>query len=156
MKRKRRFFVPIGLPIAGIILLVAGLLLQPVFSGLPEDVLLRNTILNGIPFVMIFVSIILFFITFIWFIASVLNFNIPAGIHRLIERVLIASIVLGILGMFQPWWFSGFRIGFHVLLISTISFILWSHIIPAGIRRQEEAQARPAAGGRAGTEEAKG
>jgi hypothetical protein len=32
--------------------------------------------------------------------------------------------------MFQPWVFLAYRYGFLVLLISTLGFILWSHIVP--------------------------
>ena len=44
---------------------------------------------------------------------------------------LIAGIVLGIIGMFQPWFFPAFRYGFYLLLASTIGYIAWSHISPA-------------------------
>jgi hypothetical protein len=129
---KTRLRIPIGLPIAGVVLLVAGLLLQPVVAGLPEEVLVRNTIIAGIPFILIFVSIIIFFITAIWLLSSVLNDRVPMRVYRPIERVIIAGIVLGVIGMFQPWLHILYRLGFHLLLVSTISFIVWSHIRPAG------------------------
>lgn len=134
---KRRPRVPIGLPIAGIILLVLGIVLRPVFQGMPEEVLISNTIYNGIPFIMIFIAIIIFFITVIWLVTSVLNNNIPPNIYKPVEMVIIGGIVLGVLGMFQPWWFAAYRIGFHLLLVSTLSFILWSHVIPKAAQRQE-------------------
>jgi hypothetical protein len=130
--------LPIGLPVAAVILLVLGLVLQPVIRNQPEDVLVSNTILNGIPFILIFVAIVLFFISFIWLMGMWLNHRIEPRIHKTIEMVIIAGIVLGILGMFQPWVHALFPLGFQLLLISTLSFIAWSHIIPRRQQRQED------------------
>jgi len=131
--------VPIGLPIAAVVLLVLGILAGPqIRSMISEEALAKNVLLNAIPFILIFVAIILFYIIIIWLVASVLNNNIPLRIHRPIELACMVGIVLGVVGMFQPWWFAVYRIGFVVLLVSTLSYILWSHITPKGIRREEE------------------
>ncbi|MBS1214346.1 MAG: hypothetical protein H6R26_2963, partial [Proteobacteria bacterium] len=37
---------------------------------------------------------------------------------------------LGVVGLFQPWTYVLYGIGFHVLLVSVFGFILWSHIVP--------------------------
>lgn len=130
--------VPIGLPVAAIVLLVLGILAGPqIRSMVSEEALAKNVLLNAIPFILIFVAIILFYITIIWLVASVLNNNIPARIHRPVELACMVGIALGVVGMFQPWWFAVYRIGFVVLLVSTLSYILWSHITPKGIRREE-------------------
>ncbi len=134
----KRPHVPLGLPIAGVILLVGGFLLQPVFNGLPEDLLKKNVILLGVPFILIFVAIILFYMTLIWFITATLNNRIVQRIYKPIENVIIAGIVLSVIAMFQPWLFIAYRIGFHTLLFFTLTYILWSHVIPKGIRRQQE------------------
>jgi hypothetical protein len=132
---KRRIHVPIGLPIAGVILLIAGNVLGPIIQrSFSEQALSRNTILNGLPFIMIFVSIVLFFMSAIWLIASALNKNVPMRLYRPIETIIIAGIVIGIIGMFQPWLLVLYRIGFDLLLASTIAFIVWSHIVPRGQR----------------------
>ena len=47
------------------------------------------------------------------------------------ERGLIVGIVLGVLCMFQPWLFAGYRFGFLLVLFATLGFIVWSHITPA-------------------------
>lgn len=136
---KRRPHVPIGLPIAGVILLIAGNVLGPVIQNVfTEDTLSRNTILNGIPFILIFISIILFFISVVWLIASVLNNNVPLRIYKPVETIIIAGIVIGILGMFQPWAFALYRLGFHLLLVSTVAFMIWSHVTPKGMRPVDE------------------
>lgn len=124
--------VPVRLLIAAVVTLVVGLVLQPIIAGLPEDVLVRNTIIAGIPFILIFVAIILFFIAFVWVLSSALSHNVPRRIYKPVENILIAGIVLGVIGMFQPWLHIAYRIGFHVLLVATIAFIIWSHIVPRG------------------------
>jgi hypothetical protein len=132
---KRRLHVPIGLPIAGVILLIVGNVLGPIIqNNFSERTLSRNTILNGIPFILIFVSIVLFFMSAIWLIASALNKNVSMRIYKPVETIIIAGIVLGIIGMFQPWLLVLYRLGFRLLLASTIAFMVWSHIIPKGKR----------------------
>ncbi|HEC23006.1 MAG TPA: hypothetical protein ENI95_08825 [Chloroflexi bacterium] len=131
--------VPIGLPITGVILLVAGLFIGPILhANIPEEKFAENVLLNAIPFILIFVAIVLFYITVIWLVASVLNNNVSHRLYRIIEAIIIAGIVSGVVGMFQPWAFILYRVGFHVLLISTIAYIMWSHIIPKGARPRQD------------------
>jgi hypothetical protein len=40
--------------------------------------------------------------------------------------------------MFQPWLYILYKFGFLILLVSTLGYILWSHIAPKGFQRQEE------------------
>ena len=75
-------------------------------------------------------SILLAFISLIVVIGSMLNNNIPARIYKIIESILIAGIVLGVFGMFQPWLFYGYKYGFILLLVSLLLFIIWSHVSP--------------------------
>jgi hypothetical protein len=135
---KKRPRVPIGLPIAAVITFVLGWWVAgPVIrSTASEEQLATNVLLSAIPFVLVFVAIILTFITVIWLVASVLNHNIPMRIYRPIELTIIAGIVLGIVGMFQPWSFAAYRLGFFLLFGSTLAFILWSHIVPRGIHHE--------------------
>jgi hypothetical protein len=107
-------------------------------SQATEEQLAKNVLLHAIPFILIFVAIILGFISLIWLLASVLNDIVSVKFHRPVEAIIIGGIVLGIVGMFQPWSFAAYRIGFHVLLVSTIAFIVWSHIIPKRARRQRD------------------
>ncbi len=123
--------VPIGLPVSGVITLILGFVAGPFINSVTtEEQRATNVLLSAIPFVLIFASIILFYITFIWLIATALNNQIPAKIHQIVERIIIAGIVLGIVGMFQPWVFAAYKYGFLLLLFSTLAFILWSHIVP--------------------------
>ena len=131
--------VPVGLPIAAVITLILGFAAGPVIRSLAtQQQMATNVLLSAIPFVLIFVSIILFFITLIWLVASLLNHRIPEPIYRPIEWIMIAGIGLGIFGMFQPWSFVAYRFGFMLLFFSTLSFILWSHVVPRGARPEEE------------------
>lgn len=125
--------VPKGMPISAVILLVLGLIAWQVIPNIvTEEQMARNVILAAIPFILVFASIIIAFMSLVWFAASKLNNNISEKTYRPIEYVLIGGIVLGILFMFQPWMFELFRIGFFLLLVSTIFYILWSHVRPRG------------------------
>ena len=135
----KRSGVPIGLPIAGVILLILGLIAMPLINNnVSEEQLAKNVIISAIPFILIFASIIIAFMTLVWFVSSRLSDNITEKIYRPIEYALIGGIVLGILFMFQPWVFQLFRIGFFLLLGSTIGFILWSHVRPKAAEGETE------------------
>jgi len=130
--------VSLGLPISVAILLILGSIAGPLIrSNFTEKERAANVFLEAIPFILIFVAIILTFITLIVLVGSLLNDNIPRQTHQLVERVIIFGIVGGVIGMFQPWWFLAYKYGFSVLLISTLSFILWSHIRPRRALRNQ-------------------
>ncbi|MDX1615282.1 MAG: hypothetical protein R3300_13290 [Candidatus Promineifilaceae bacterium] len=123
--------VPRGLPISGAILLILGLVAQPLIDATAtEEQLARNVLLSAIPFILIFIAIVIFYMTLVWFAASQLNERVPNRTYRPIELGLMGGIVLGIFFMFQPWIFALFRIGFFVLLAATLGYILWSHVRP--------------------------
>lgn len=138
--KKFKARIPLGLPISVVILLILGAAAGPAIRSLatPQQ-MATNVLLSAIPFVLIFAAIVLSFITLVAFVASLLNHNIAPNVYRPIELTIIGGIVLGVIGMFQPWWFQGYRIGFFVLLFSTLSFILWSHVIPRGVYHHESA-----------------
>ena len=50
--------------------------------------------------------------------------------YRLVERIIIALMLGGIVGMFQPFSVNVYRYGFLTLLLSTILFIIISHLSP--------------------------
>lgn len=81
-------------------------------------------------FLTVFLAILVAFIFLIAFSASELGGKISRRVHRLIEGATIAGIILGVVGMFQPWTMLGYRIGFHLVLVSTLAFTLWSHVSP--------------------------
>jgi hypothetical protein len=53
-----------------------------------------------------------------------------ARTYRQIERLIIAAMLLSIVAMFQPLRLELYSIGFHVLLVSTIIFTVFSHFQP--------------------------
>ena len=136
---KSRLRIPVGLFIAIVVTLILGLVASPVIKALTtEKQRATNVLLSAIPFILIFVAILLTFISLINMSASVLNDNISPRIYLTIEKILIAGIVLGVFGMFQPWLMIFYKVGFLVLLVSTLGFIWWSHIKPKRARRQKE------------------
>ena len=121
--------MPKALPISAVVLLVLGIIAIPVVQNVfTEQQLSLNAILSGIPFILVFASIVLFFMSFIWFLSNKLNFRISAKTYNIVEKIIIGGIILGIVFMFQPWVFVLFRYGFYLLLFSTLSFMVWSHI----------------------------
>jgi len=50
--------------------------------------------------------------------------------YNLVERIIIALMVIGMVGMFQPLAGVLFGYSFMLLLLSTISFIVVSHLVP--------------------------
>lgn len=136
---KTRFRIPYGLILSATVCLILGLAAGPLIrSWATEEQLAKNVLLSAIPFILIFVSILLVFIALITAVARLLNDRIHARLYRIIESIVIAGIVLGVIGMFQPWHMIFYKYGFTVLLISTLSFILWSHVRPKGEQRQED------------------
>jgi len=87
--------------------------------------------MNALYFILGFLIILGLFITFIRWVSQRLSYKIAADRFTQIERIIIAGIVLGVISMFQPWLFVGYKYGFLVLLFSTLAFIVWSHVTPA-------------------------
>jgi hypothetical protein len=136
---KERPRVPKGLPLTAVLLIILGVavyfLIQA--TATPEQ-LAQNVLLSALPFILIFVAIILLFATLIIFASVRLSNNIAQRPHFVIEALAIAGIVLGILGIFQPWVFALYSVSFVVLLLSTLFFILWSHVQPKRTVLHEE------------------
>lgn len=131
--------IPIGLLIAIIICLILGVVaLQLIPKFVSPEKLGKNVLLNAIPFILIFASILLTYIMVISLVAQMLNNQISPRAFKFVESILIGGIVFGVLGMFQPWFFIAYPVGFLVLLFSTLGFILWSHVSPKPKQRQEE------------------
>jgi hypothetical protein len=121
------------MPISGVILIILGIVARPIIlANATEEQLNRNVLLSAIPFILIFAAIVIFYMSLIWFLSIRLGGRVAQRIYRPIELGLIGGILLGVIFMFQPWVFVLFRVGFFVLLASTLSYILWSHIRPQG------------------------
>jgi uncharacterized membrane protein YiaA len=130
---------PFALVITAVVLVVIGQLFRPVGGMFISKEALDNDIfLLAIPFLSIFIAIILSFIFCIAMVARALNLKVSRRLYRTIEAVILAGIALGIIGMFQPWVLEAYSIGFDVLLVSTLAFIVWSHVVPRGVRRKQD------------------
>jgi len=77
------------------------------------------------------------------FVATIVEFGLIIALAartaggRVSKRVFLICVLMiigGILGgivmMFQPWTPSLFNLGFDLVLISLVAFIIWSHIAP--------------------------
>lgn len=139
----RRPHVPIALPAIAVVLIVLGFVASRVIPAVatPQQ-LATNVLLSAIPFILIFVGILLLYITLIVLVASSLNGVVSQRVYNIVTRVIIAGILLGIVGMFQPWVMAFYTRGFSLLLFSTLAYILWSHVTPAFEDVQEEARDR--------------
>lgn len=94
--------------------------------------------LQAVLFIVGFLIILGLFIRFINVVSKRLSDNIAQDRFDRIERLIIGGIILGVIGMFQPWIFIGYKYGFLLLLFSTLAFIVWSHITPAATQYNEE------------------
>jgi hypothetical protein len=137
---ENRLRIPVGLIIAIAMTLILGLAASLVINALTiEKQRATNALLFAIPFILLFVSILLAFISLINMSTSVLNNYISARIFLTIKRILIAGIVLGVFDMFKPWLMIQHKVGFMVLLVSTLGFIWWSHLKPKNELCRKEA-----------------
>ena len=111
--------------IVGAILVAFFLILRIV---LPE--LLPEESAQWVSFFTVVLAILSGFICLIAFASRALSGRVPERLFGLVEMLLIAGIVLGILGMFQPWVQTLYPIGFIVLFASTWMFTLWGYVPP--------------------------
>jgi hypothetical protein len=131
-----RSLIPVKLLVSAAVVLILSPIARPVIETLAtREEASQNVLLSAIPFVLFFVAIVLSYMALIVFAGKLLSNRVPEGVYRTIESALIACMALGVLGMFQPWLFALFRISFFVLLLSTLGFILWSHITLKRARR---------------------
>jgi hypothetical protein len=127
---KIRALIPLKLLISAAVLLGLSFAARPAIVALASaEQANSNVLLIAIPFLLIFIPIILGYMAVIVFVGKLIGGRVPEAVHRFIEYVFIAGIFLGIVGMFQPWVFALFKVSFLILLFSTLSFILWSHVM---------------------------
>jgi predicted neutral ceramidase superfamily lipid hydrolase len=137
---KIRPLIPLKLLISAAVLFGLSFAAGPALNALVPDLQKSsNVLVIAIPFLLIFIPIILTFMSLIVFVSKVLHERVPEKVYKSIEYVFIAGIFLGIISMFQPWVFRLFKIGFFVLFVSLLGFMLWSHL--AMKRKQQESSA---------------
>ncbi|GIV79940.1 hypothetical protein FKZ61_020795 [Litorilinea aerophila] len=129
--KERQIVLPKPLLGSIVLLLVLGyvahLLTPRMFT---EQQIANNVLLAAIPFILIFVAIVLAFVTLIVVASTYLSHAVPESIYRVVEYAAMAGILAGIVAMFQPWSLALYRLGFLLLFMATLFYILWSHISP--------------------------
>ncbi len=92
---------------------------------------------QAVLFMVGFLSILFAYIYFIGWMSRRLGGRVPAQTYSRIEMAIILGILFGTVAMFQPWTQTLYRLGFFVVLFSTLSFIVWSHVSPQGMYSDE-------------------
>lgn len=90
----------------------------------------EGVFVQAIPFVTRFIALLLVFILVIALLATRFNHKISYRLYYPVELTIIAGILCGVVSLFQPWEAFSYEYGFMLLLGSTLSFTLWSHLIP--------------------------
>ncbi|NDJ74858.1 MAG: hypothetical protein GYB65_01250 [Chloroflexi bacterium] len=90
----------------------------------------ERVLLEAISFLAVFIAMLLTYICLIVMVAVVMNGRVPRRTYFPVEWLIIGGVALGVVGLFQPWAQGGFEYGFWLLLVSLLSFIVWSHITP--------------------------
>ncbi|MCL6510013.1 MAG: hypothetical protein K6U78_04945 [Anaerolineae bacterium] len=90
-----------------------------------------NPTLQFLIFIVGFFVILGLFIRLIQIAEKRLGGKVPARRYGLIMGVIIAGMVTGLAMMFQALTLSLLEPGFLLLVVSTLAFILWSHVLPA-------------------------
>ncbi len=136
---KIRQLIPLKLLIAAAVLLALSFGARPALEALVPDLETSSDVLIlAIPFLLVFVPILLGYIALINFLSKLLHQRVSEPVYKLIEYLFIAGIAAGILGMFQPWTFALFRLGFFVLFGALLGFMIWSHLAMKQRRRDAE------------------
>lgn len=118
-----------GLGTAALIAFAIALLFPVLGNALFSEALRRAVLINAVPFFAAFVGVLLLFILVIVLVAMRYNGKIPNRTYQSVEYVIMAGILFGVFCLFQPFSFVPYRYGFLLLLGSTLSFILWSHVV---------------------------
>lgn len=130
---------PYGLLIAAVLLAGFGQVFPRIGGAFfSSDALKSDIFLLSIPFLGIFIGIILVFIFCIAMVSRALNYKISRRTYRVIETIILAGIALGIIGIFQPFVIQAYNYGFDLLLVSTLAFVVWSHVTPRGERHNSD------------------
>jgi hypothetical protein len=113
-----------------VLLFITAAVWSAVMPGLLGEATSSSVLFQAIPFFVVFVGIILLYALLIVWVALHFNGAVPGRTHRALEQLAIVGIVFGTVCLFNPRSFVPYRYGFGMLLISTLAFILWSHVSP--------------------------
>ncbi len=130
---------PFILLIISVVIVILGILYQNfVLPGIPEQTQIDNVILIAVPFICYFVAILLVYIFLINITGQLLRGRVSEKLYNLLNLILIAGIIIGIIMMLQPLSMVLFKISFMIVLISLLLFMVWSHVTPVLSPMEEE------------------
>jgi hypothetical protein len=119
--------------------LVVGAILVAIFIVLSKILppLLTPETGQWVSFFATLVAILSGYICFIAFMSRLLSGRVSERLFGILEKLLIAGILLGIAGMFQPWIPVFYPAGFVVLFAATWIFTLWGYVVPKSAHSTE-------------------
>jgi hypothetical protein len=117
---------------SAIIAVIISLIFPSISAALLDEETRTAVLIQAIPFVAAFIAVLLTFILLIFIVALRFNGKIPARTYVPVERTIIVGILAGVVLLFQPFHFVGYRYGFLLLLVSLLTFIVFSHVVPKG------------------------
>jgi hypothetical protein len=123
---------------SAIIVLVVGVVLPQILQIFLNERQMEGVLVNALPFLGVFIAIILLFILSVFMVVIRFSGNLPYRTHRPVEVITIFGIFTGIFFLFQPWQLVGYQYSFMWLLVSTLMFIMWSHVSPKSGRVEQE------------------
>lgn len=123
---------------AAVIAFIIALVAPSITNALLSEEARKAVLVNAVPFFAAFVGILLLFILSIVLVARRYNGQIPPRTYQSIEYICMGGILFGVLCLFQSFSFIPYRYGFLLLLGSTLSFILWSHVVGGKASLTEE------------------
>jgi lysylphosphatidylglycerol synthetase-like protein (DUF2156 family) len=123
-----------GLGSAAIIAAIIGAVFNSAIRPLLSERIRNEVIITAIPFISIFAAILLLFIMSVALLGVRFHAALPARTHSAVEYTIIASILIGVVALFQSWSIAPYTFGLGLLLFSVLAFILWSHIAPRSKR----------------------
>jgi hypothetical protein len=80
--------------------------------------------LQAFAFVVGFAAILSLFIYSIYRVSKRFSGRVAARRYSRIESAVIAGIMLGVIGMFQPWKPIAYKYGYVILFFATLGFIV--------------------------------
>jgi hypothetical protein len=119
-----------------VIAIAFGVIFPALRDAIPDERVRTGVLLQAVPFFAFFVAVLLTFILLIVLTARRYGGVVPRRTYNGIEWTLIAGIIGGVIFLFQSFSFVPYRYGFLLLLVSLLSFILWSHVPLRGAKTE--------------------
>ena len=119
--------------------LIIGAILVAIFIALSKILppLFAPETGQTVSFFATLIAILSGYICFIAFMSRLLSGRVSERLFGYLEKLLIAGILLGIAGMFQPWIPVFYPAGFIVLFAATWIFTLWGYVVPKSAHSTE-------------------